>query len=38
VALSPINRRRVAIFCAHRRGFWSLWIFLVLFGLTTGRC
>jgi microcin C transport system permease protein len=34
VALSPINRRRVAIFCAHRRGFWSLWIFLVLFGLT----
>jgi microcin C transport system permease protein len=34
VPLSPINRRRVAIFCAHRRGFWSLWIFLALFALT----
>jgi microcin C transport system permease protein len=29
--LSPLNRRRIAIFKAHRRGFWSLWIFLVLF-------
>ncbi len=29
--LSPINRRRLAIFRANRRGFWSLWIFLVLF-------
>lgn len=28
--LSPITRRRVANFCANRRGFWSLWIFLAL--------
>ncbi|MBU6498125.1 MAG: ABC transporter permease [Rhodospirillales bacterium] len=32
--LSPLTRRRLAVFRAHRRGFWSLWIFLVLFGLT----
>ncbi len=32
--LSPINRRRLAIFRAHRRGFWSLWIFLVLFSIS----
>ena len=29
--LSPLTRRRLAIFRAHRRGYWSLWIFLVLF-------
>ena len=29
--LSPLNRRRLANFRANRRGFWSLWIFLVLF-------
>ena len=29
--LSPINRRRWRNFRAHKRGFWSLWIFLVLF-------
>ena len=32
--LSPTNRRRWENFCANRRGFWSLWIFLVLFGLS----
>lgn len=32
--LSPINRRRLKIFEANRRGVWSLWIFLVLFLLT----
>ena len=32
--LSPINPRRLAIFRAHRRGYWSLWIFLVLFGIS----
>jgi microcin C transport system permease protein len=32
--LSPLNRRRLANFRANRRGSWSLWIFLVLFGLT----
>jgi microcin C transport system permease protein len=30
-ALSPLNRRRLANFKANRRGYWSLWIFLVLF-------
>jgi microcin C transport system permease protein len=29
--LSPITRRRLAIFRQHSRGFWSLWIFIVLF-------
>jgi microcin C transport system permease protein len=28
--LSPLNQRRFANFKANRRGFWSLWIFLVL--------
>jgi microcin C transport system permease protein len=32
--LSPLTRRRLAIFRAHRRGFWALWIFLALFILT----
>jgi microcin C transport system permease protein len=32
--LSPINERRLAGFRANRRGWWSLWIFLVLFGLS----
>jgi len=31
---SPLVRRRLANFRANRRGFWSLWIFLVLFGLS----
>ncbi len=34
--LSPINQRRLANFKANRRGFWSLWIFLVLFVLAMG--
>ena len=29
--LSPLTRRRLRNFRANRRGFWSLWIFLVLF-------
>jgi len=29
--LSPINARRMENFKANRRGFWSLWLFLVLF-------
>ena len=36
-ALSPINRRRWANFRANQRGYWSLWIFLVLFLLSLGR-
>jgi microcin C transport system permease protein len=31
MALSPVNQRRWAAFRAHRRGWWSLWIFLALF-------
>jgi microcin C transport system permease protein len=31
---TPLTQRRLAAFCANRRGFWSLWIFLVLFGLS----
>ncbi len=30
-ALSPLNRRRWRNFKANRRGYWCLWIFLVLF-------
>ncbi len=29
--LSSLTRKRVDLFCANRRGFWSLWIFLFLF-------
>ncbi|MCP1676323.1 microcin C transport system permease protein [Natronocella acetinitrilica] len=36
MALSPINERRWQQFRANRRGWWSLWIFLVLFVLTLG--
>ncbi len=34
VQLSPINRRRWDNFKANRRGYWSLWIFGVLFFLS----
>jgi microcin C transport system permease protein len=30
--LSHVTQRRLAIFRANRRGYWSLWIFAVLFG------
>jgi len=29
--ISPLTRRRLHNFRANRRGFWSLWIFLVIF-------
>ena len=32
--VSPITRRRWANFRANRRGYWSFWIFLVLFVLS----
>ena len=32
--LSPINRRRMENFKANKRGYWSFWIFMVLFVLT----
>jgi microcin C transport system permease protein len=31
IRVTPLTRRRLANFRANRRGFWSLWIFLVLF-------
>ncbi len=32
--ITPLTRRRIENFKANRRGFWSLWIFLALFGVT----
>ena len=32
--MSPLNRRRWQNFKANRRGYWSFWIFLVLFGVS----
>jgi microcin C transport system permease protein len=32
--VTPLTRRRLAVFRAHRRGFWALWVFLALFGLS----
>ncbi len=32
--LNPINQRRWAQFKANRRGWWSLWLFLILFVLS----
>ena len=34
MTLTPLDRRRLDAFCRNRRGFWSLWIFLAVFGLT----
>lgn len=34
MTLTPIQRRRLGNFRKNRRGFWSLWIFLMLFGLS----
>ncbi len=34
LTLTPLTRRRLANLRANRRGFWSLWIFLALFGLS----
>ena len=34
--MTPLFRRRVHNFQANRRGFWSLWIFLVLFVVSLG--
>lgn len=32
--ITPLTRRRLHNFRANRRGFWSLWIFLFLFGIS----
>ena len=34
--LSPINQRRFALFKAHKRGWYALWLFLGLFALSLG--
>ena len=34
IKLSPINRRRWRNFRANRRGYWSFWLFMVLFVLS----
>jgi microcin C transport system permease protein len=35
-ALSPINRRRWQNFKNNRRGYWSFWLFLILFIVSLG--
>ncbi|PPQ39184.1 microcin C transport system permease protein [Rhodoblastus acidophilus] len=34
--LTPITRRRLRAFATHRRGVWSLWLFLAAFLLSLG--
>jgi microcin C transport system permease protein len=34
IPISPLTRRRLHNFRKNRRGFWSLWIFLALFGVS----
>jgi microcin C transport system permease protein len=34
MTLTPIQQRRLRNFRRNRRGFWALWIFLALFGLS----
>ncbi len=34
MTLSPLTKRRLALFAANKRGFFSLWIFLFLFIIT----
>ena len=34
MTLSPVTRRRLAVFRAHSRGYWSTWIFAILFVLS----
>ena len=36
LSFSPLNQRRWQNFKANRRGYWSLWIFLILFVLSLG--
>ena len=36
MTLSPLNQRRWQHFKAHKRGWYSLWLFLLLFFLTLG--
>ena len=34
IRITPLDRRRIRNFRANTRGFWSLWIFLVIFAVT----
>ncbi|CAH1662176.1 MAG: ABC transporter permease [Chelatococcus sp.] len=34
INLTPLNRRRLANFKANRRGYWSFWIFAIVFVVT----
>ncbi len=34
IAVTPLTRRRLDSFKSNRRGYWSLWLFLVLFLVT----
>ena len=34
ITLTPINQRRWQNFKANKRGYWSLWLFLILFGIS----
>ena len=34
IPLSPLTRRRLTNFRCNRRGYWSLWIFLILFAIS----
>ncbi len=34
IKLNPLNQRRWQRFTANRRGYWSLWLFLLLFGVS----
>ena len=34
IRVTPLTERRLRTFRANRRGFWSLWLFLALFGLS----
>ena len=34
IPLSPLARRRLTNFRCNRRGYWSLWIFLILFAIS----
>ena len=36
IHFTPLTRRRLAQFRANRRGWWSLWLFLLLFGFSLG--
>jgi microcin C transport system permease protein len=34
IGITPLMQRRLQRFTANQRGFWSFWVFLVLFGLS----